>query len=80
MSYPMKYQAVLGLDGLKQFLDDFHDLESAKNTEITIHSSRECDNFTVTLIPKGVCADLLYHSFRDGLLRDWGWGEKFTPF
>ena len=74
----MKYQALLRLNDLIRFLNQFNGLESAKKTEISISSLAECDEFAITLTPKGNCTYLLPQDFRDGLLYIRGWNEKFT--
>lgn len=71
------YEATLPVEQVQKFMNDFKALESSVGTEVEINTNGGAAMQTVTLKPNSVNADLLEASFKDGLLRTWGWSRKF---
>ena len=73
----MKFIAILTKSEVNSFISDLYDLEEARITRVSINPLPKSPKYKVTLFEKKSGAGLLESSFNDGMLKTWGWAEKF---
>lgn len=72
------YRAILNAREVREFCEDFFNLESARMTKVEITPDERYVSFKVVLVPQGEPGvSTLQKSFKDGSLSRGSWHKKF---